>query len=225
RRYGQQAQIRLFLHQEYLVLDRYFHPFQDGESHIAGHGGQVGQMISVEQAPSRMTLAERADGERWFAVQTKPRKERLALQHLENQGFETYCPLYRAIRRIGRRSMSVLEPMFASYVFVHLGPERQQWRAINGTIGVNRIVSFGPRPASLPPGFVARLQGLAGETGELGFDEELAAGDRVRIMGGPLDALYRTLLSSDARKRVSVLLELLSGTARVDIARSRLVRA
>ena len=106
-------------------------------------------MISVEQPSPGMTLAERPDGGRWFAVQTKPRKERLALQHLENQGFRTYCPLYRAIRRIGRRSMSVLEPMFASYVFVHLGPPRRQWRAINGTIGVSRIVSFGPEHAAL----------------------------------------------------------------------------
>src|SRR5690606_10719357 len=109
--------------------------------------------------------------------------------------------------------------------FVHLGPARLQWRAINGTIGVNRIVCFGPDPAALPPGLIERLQDLAGESGEVGFDEELAAGERVRIMGGPLDALYGTLLSSDARKRVSVLLDMLSGTARVEIARSRLVRA
>ncbi len=182
-------------------------------------------MLSVAQASPATILAERSDGGRWFAVQTKPRREKLALQHLGNQGFETYCPLYRTIRRIGRRSTSVLEPMFASYVFVHLGPARQEWRAINGTIGVNRIVSFGPQPASLPPGFVERLQGLAGENGEIGFDEELAVGERVRITGGPLDALYGTILSSDARKRVSVLLELLSGTVRVDIARSRLIRA
>jgi transcriptional antiterminator RfaH len=168
---------------------------------------------------------DNGEKDRWFAVQTKPSKERLALHHLANQHFQTFCPFRRIARRVGRRSVSALEPLFPSYVFIRLSPAHQRWRAINGTIGVARIVSFGPSPTALPRGFVERLQALADSSDEIAFDENLAPGERVRIMGGPLDALCGTLITADARKRVSVLLELLSGATRVDIARSHLIKA
>lgn len=171
--------------------------------------------------------SERAgdDRNRWFAVRTQPHKERLALHHLANQRFETFCPYRRAIRRIGRRSITMLEPLFPSYVFVQFNPSRERWQAINGTIGVVELVRFGADPAALPDGFIEQLQTLAGKDGEIAFDEKLKPGERVRIMGGPLDALCGTLVTAEPRKRVTVLLELLSGATRVAVTRGRLVRA
>lgn len=162
---------------------------------------------------------------RWFAVQTQPRKERLALYHLGNQDFETFCPLRRAVRRIGKRQVTALEPFFPSYAFVRLDTQRERWRSISGTIGVARLVSFGNEPTALPAGLIERFQELSGEDDELAFDEELRAGDKVRIQGGPLDALCGLLITAEPRKRVMVLLELLSGATRVNVARDRLVPA
>ena len=162
---------------------------------------------------------------RWYVAQTQPRKERLALWHLANQGFETFCPVGMRARRFGMRQLMALEPFFPSYVFVRLDPERDGWRSINGTIGVSRLVCFGEKPATLPRGLVRRLQALSGESGELSFDEELCAGDNVRIVGGPLDAMCGTLISAKPGKRVTVLLELLSVATRVGVARDRLIAA
>jgi transcriptional antiterminator RfaH len=172
------------------------------------------------QAESRI-----ASGKRWFAVQTQPRRERLALHHLGNQHFETFCPLRRAVRRIGPRGVAALEPFFPSYVFVRVDPARERWRSINGTLGVARLVSFGTAPTALPEGLIERFRGLCDGDGELAFDEELRAGERVRIIGGPLDALCGLLVSAEPRKRVTILLELLSGATQVELARDRLVRA
>ena len=162
---------------------------------------------------------------RWYAAQTQPRKERLALQHLANQHFETFCPLGRRARRIGKRSVSALEPFFPGYVFVHLDLAFERWRSINGTIGVARLVSFGGEPAMVPEGLIERLEALTDQDGVLSFDEDLHAGDEVRIIGGPLDTFCGTLVTCEPRKRVTVLLELLSGATRVEVARDRLVAA
>jgi transcriptional antiterminator RfaH len=164
-------------------------------------------------------------GKRWFAVQTQPRKERLALQHLGNQQFEAFCPMRRVSRRIGIRHVTGLEPFFPSYAFVRLDTRRERWRSINGTIGVARLIGFGPEPSPLPDGLIERFRALCDGAGELAFDEGLQAGDRVRIMGGPLDALCGQLLTAEPRKRVTVLLELLSGATRVELARDCLVAA
>ena len=162
---------------------------------------------------------------RWFAVQTQPRKERLALHHLRNQSFETFCPLRRTSRRVGGRNLTMLEPFFPSYAFVRLDMTRDRWRSVNGTIGVARLISFGPEPAAVPDWLVERFRTLCDDDGELAFDEDLHAGEKVKIIGGPLDTLCGQLITAEPRKRVTVLLELLSGATRVNVARERLVRA
>ena len=162
---------------------------------------------------------------RWYVAQTQPRKERLALEQLSNQAFETFCPMGRRARKIGKRRVITLEPFFPNYVFVRLDIGRERWRSVNGTIGVVRLVSFGAEPAPAPTGLVEHMQQLTGPDGELAFDDELGAGDEVRIVGGPLDALCGTLVTVAPKKRVTVLLELLSGATRVEVARNRLVPA
>ena len=166
---------------------------------------------------------------RWYAVQTRPRKERLAEQHLRNQNFTTFCPQQRRARKVGKRMCWQLEPLFPSYLFVAIDIERQRWRSINGTVGVVHLVSFGKgsgvRPAPLPAGLVERLRELAAKDDVIRFDEQLGQGDRVRVVGGPFDSLCGVLETASAGERVTILLEVLSGATRVSIERSRLILA
>ncbi len=162
---------------------------------------------------------------RWYAAQVQPRKERLALLHLERQNFITHCPVVSRTRRLRGRSASVSEPLFPGYVFVALDCDRDPWRSVNGTIGVSRLVSFGTQPAALPAGFIEQLQRLAGEGGEVRFDDALQPGDGIRIVGGPFDDLCGTLASGGARERVTVLLHLLSGEMKVSLPRASLAAA
>ena len=166
---------------------------------------------------------------RWFAVQVQPRRERIALWNLRNQGFEAFCPLRRGLRKVGRQTVMGLDPFFPGYLFVKLDLERQRWRSINGTVGVLRLVGFGDRgsgrPAPLPVGLVEHFQKLSANGGELRFQEILSAGDRVRVMGGPLDQLCGTLERSGDAERVTILLDILSKQTRVGLPRDMLVAA
>jgi len=167
---------------------------------------------------------QRAQGaHRWYAAQVQPRKEQLALAHLARQRFVTYCPIIKRTRRLRKQLVSAAEPLFPGYVFVALDCEREPWRSINGTIGVLRLVSFGPQPAAMPRGFVEQLQNLAGGDGHVQFDEVLRPGDGVRIVGGPFDGLCGSLASSGGRERVTVLLQMLAGETKVTMPRSSLI--
>lgn len=159
---------------------------------------------------------------RWFAVHVQPRRETLALAHLERQGFEAFLPQVRHIRGTGTRRREVLEPFFASYLFACLDPAADRWRSINGTIGVRRLVCFGDLPAPLPNGFVEGLRDSFGLDGELHFVERLGPGDPVRIVGGPLADRCGTLLAAGAGERVTILLDLLGAERQVVMTRSRL---
>jgi transcription elongation factor/antiterminator RfaH len=164
---------------------------------------------------------------RWYVAQTQPRREELALVHLRRQGFACLCPMRRKPRKIGKRVISGFSPLFPGYVFVSLDLEREQWRSINGTIGVLRLVSFGSggRPALLPEGFVERLASLSDSDGASRFCEELQAGTRVRVVGGPFDDLCGILEQAGDSERVTILLDLLSKATRVHMRRDLLIAA
>lgn len=164
-------------------------------------------------------------GKRWFAVRTQPRKERLALEHLARQDFETFCPMWRGAARQRGHVRPPLAPLFSSYVFAALDLERQRWRSINGTIGCIGLVSFGTRPTALPAGFVEAMRTASERDGEVGFAQELAPGARIRIVGGTFDNMCGTLLQKGGAERVAILLDVLSRETRVEIAAARLIAA
>ncbi len=161
---------------------------------------------------------------RWFVAQVKPRQEKLAISHLERQEFATHCPMVARSRLVAKKPTLVREPLFPGYVFVELGAE-DRWRSINGTIGVLRLVTFGSTPASVPAGFVERLQDLADEDGHVAFEEDFTPGQNVRVIGGPFDDLCGSLAQITSSERVVVLLQLLSGETRVTLPRAQLVAA
>lgn len=164
---------------------------------------------------------------RWYAVQSQPRREELALVHLRRQGFQGFCPMRNKPRKVARRVVSALGPLFPGYLFVNIDLEREQWRSINGTIGVLRLVSFGSngRPALVPTGFVERLNELSDGDGLVRVRDELELEARVRVIGGPFDDLCGTLETADDSERVTILLDLLSKETRVHMRRDLLIAA
>ncbi len=160
----------------------------------------------------------------WFVAQVKPRQEKLAICHLERQGFLTHCPLVVRSRIVLKKPAMVRELLFPGYVFVALG-DKDRWRSINGTIGVSRLVTFGNEPARVPRGFVERLLCMAEEDGHPMFEKDLQPGDDVRVVGGPFDDLCGSLASIAGSERVVVLLKMLSGETRVTLTRGQLVAA
>lgn len=124
---------------------------------------------------------------------------------------------------------NVLDCFFPGYLFVALDLKREHWRSINGTRGVIRLVGCGgseeATPTPVPTGIVERLKELSAPNGELRFDEVLSAGDRVRILGGPFDALCGVLQEAGDKERVTILLDILSKQTRVEIERRRLISA
>lgn len=72
---------------------------------------------------------------KWFAVYTKPRWEKKVHRLLQEQGLESYCPLNKVHRKWSDRIKMVEEPLFKSYVFVHIGEsEKTEVRTINGVV-------------------------------------------------------------------------------------------
>jgi transcription elongation factor/antiterminator RfaH len=164
-------------------------------------------------------------GQRWYAVKTHPRKEALAQLHLQRQHFETFLPLISQTLRVSSGHVLRQTAFFPGYLFTRLDLSADRWRSINGTIGVSRLVEFGGRPAPAPRGLVECMQERASKDGDVRFDNEIAVGEGVRVIGGPFDRLIGILQSSDANERATVLIGLMERQVSVSLPRSSIMSA
>jgi transcription antitermination factor NusG len=71
----------------------------------------------------------------WYAVYTKPRWEKKVHATLSARGMESYCPLNKVRKQWSDRIKLVEEPLFKSYVFVHVPEEEQSHvRMVDGVL-------------------------------------------------------------------------------------------
>ena len=83
---------------------------------------------------------------KWFVLQTKPRKEKIVLQQIEQKKIEVYSPFIEKIRIWSDRKKKIQVPLFSGYVFIH-GDESERIKAITDTIGAMKYIYFQKRPA------------------------------------------------------------------------------
>ena len=154
----------------------------------------------------------------WACAQLEPQRERLATHCLALGGFEVYCPRLREqVRNRGRKIVRT-PPLFPGYAFVL---SVSAWWTARWSPGVRRLVMDGEQPARVPDEVIADIRsrernGLV----ELPKPRGLMPGMKVRVISGPLHDQIGLLALLKPHERVLVLLQLLGGQQRVELARN-----
>lgn len=164
-----------------------------------------------------------SDSERWYAVHTLPFAEARAECQLERQGFRAFQPKRHKTVRHARKMSTVEAPFFPRYLFVVLDLARHQWRKVNGTFGVSRLVMRGDEPHPVPGGVVETLIATADARGILQFGDKLQIGAAVRLMAGPFAEQLAILDHLDDTGRVRVLLDILGRQVAISTRANNLV--
>src|SRR5215831_17284083 len=154
-------------------------------------------------------LSTLSGNERWYAVHTLPYAEARAERHLLRQRFRTFQPKRHKTVRHARKLSTVEAPYFPRYLFIILDMAHHQWRSVNGTIGVSRLVMRGDQPNPVPRGVVEALIEAADARGIVRLGAKLEVGERVRLMAGPFAEQVAILDNLDDAGRVKVLLHIL----------------
>lgn len=132
-----------------------------------------------------MPTPEPADSPKWFVCHTKPRCEKKFADLLKLEKFEYYLPLVTSIRKYQHQTKRFTKPLFPSYVFAFLDPEKkhriyQQDLLVRVLAVENEIL------------FLRQLEAVRAliESGlELSLHPILKKGTHVRVVGGPLHGL------------------------------------
>lgn len=154
----------------------------------------------------------------WYLVYTKPRKECLAQEHLERQGYMTYLPQMRTARRRNGKRYYQTEPFFPRYLFIALDTINDNWAPIRSTSGVANIVRFGQMPQTVPDILVENIKARENPgTGLHEIDTAIKSGDKVRILDGPMADYEGIFMADSGGERVTILLTVMGKQARVKI--------
>ena len=113
-----------------------------------------------------------------------------------------------------QRVQTVTEPMFSRYLFIQLDDQTQNWGPIRSTLGVSKLVSFGPHPAKVP----AQLVDILREAPAAELERLFSPGDAVLIVDGPLKGLEATYQAHDGEMRAMVLVDLLGQPQKLKMA-------
>ena len=153
----------------------------------------------------------------WCCAQIEPFRERLALHCLGLNGFEVYCPRLREQIRSHGRKVVRTPLLFPGYVFVLIV---SGWWDARWSPGVLRLIMDGLIPAHVPDQVIAEIRGRE-RNGlvELPKPRGLVPGMKVRVTIGPLSEKIGLLAALRPHERVLVLLQLLGGQQRVELAR------
>lgn len=167
-----------------------------------------------------------ADRRSWYLVFAKPRQENVAQENLQRQEYETFLPMVRVKRRLRGRWVSVIEPLFPRYLFIHLNVTTDNWSPIRSTVGVANIVRFGLHTAKLPDAFMQQLQADRDELGlQLLQYDEFQKGDRVRLVEGAMAGYEGIVRARTSKERVIMLLDIAGKNAVVHVSKHSLERA
>ena len=141
--------------------------------------------------------------EKWYALYTRPRAEKLVYQRLVEAGIETFLPLQKTYRMWSDRKKLVEKPLLSSYVFVKTN--NKSFPKVYKTNGVVKFISFEGHPVSIPQNQIDNLRLLINSDAPIEVSsEKFATGDNVEVINGSLIGLTGELIKIGSKNRVIV---------------------
>lgn len=157
---------------------------------------------------------------RWYVIHTLPRGEEIALQHLQQQGYEAFLPRFHKTRRHARKVEVVIAPLFPRYMFVSLDLETDRFLPINSTRGVAYVVRQKGAPMPVPQGVIEELMVRADvkEVVPLSSLELFNAGTTLEILEGAFAGQTGIFEKMSDSERVQLLLNVLGREVKIAVS-------
>lgn len=141
--------------------------------------------------------------EKWYALYTRPRAEKLVFQRLIEGDIESFLPLQKTIRVWSDRKKIVEKPLLSSYVFVKI--RRRLFPQVYNTTGVVKFISFEGQPVAIPQRQIDNLKLIINSDADVEVtSEKFAPGDNVEVVNGSLIGLTGELIKIGSQNRVVV---------------------
>jgi transcription antitermination factor NusG len=156
----------------------------------------------------------------WYAVYTRPKWEKKVAELLNKKKIDNYCPLYKSVKQWSDRKKTIMEPLFSSYVFVHVDDSNQL--PVKQTDGILNFVYWLGKPAVIKNEEINAIRDFLSENEHIRVEKiDVNVNDRVKIIDGPFK-LWEGDVTEIRPKSVKVLLPSLGYALVAEIPKSRI---
>jgi len=146
----------------------------------------------------------------WFLLQTKSRQESRAVENLERQGVDSFCPMVR-VEKVSRGHRIVKqEVLFPGYLFVNFNQASVSATTVRSTRGVSHFVNCGGSPVMVPETLIEQLQQRTDPATTELVSELPQSGDYLEVIEGPFKGLNAVFSQIDGDQRAVVLINILN---------------
>lgn len=157
--------------------------------------------------------------QRWYALHTRSRFEKVVDAALAEKGFETFLPLASRRSPVGHRRFREAQiPLFPGYTFARFPASRENLHRIRLTAGVARIVGNAWDPVFIPDAEINSLRILVEQKVTCSPMASFAGGQSVMITCGPLKGVSGKILRRRNRRVFAVKIHLLQRSLEVDLS-------
>ena len=163
------------------------------------------------------------DNKKWFAIYVKSRCEKKVHEQLDDIGVESFLPLITKVKQWSDRKKKVEEPLFRSYLFVHIS-DNDYYNVLNVS-GVVKFISFERKAVEVPGNQITAIKRYISDTDlhDIELDNvEFKEGEMVRIKSGQMKDLIGRFVTIKGKHRVIIDIEVVGQSLPVNIARSNI---
>jgi len=153
----------------------------------------------------------------WFALYTAPRAEKKVSDRLSQIQVEHYLPLIRKQKIWSDRKKWVEEPLFRSYLFVHIS-EAEYFSVLN-IYGAVKFVSFGGQAVHVPQRQIESIKRMMLDADDLEVStENFEVGMPVRVTSGPLTGLFGEIIKHKGKTRLLLRIHALESVMMAEVS-------
>jgi transcriptional antiterminator NusG len=161
-----------------------------------------------------------AEQQKWFAVWTRSRQEKVSAAVLENLGIQHFLPLKNELRQWSDRKQKISMPLFNGYVFVRIGNLGNEKIQILKTPGIVGFVGNQKGPTPIPDNEIEAVRTVLAPDFEYSVSPLLTEGSRVRVIRGVLAGIEGDFVRTSSSCRLVISIEMIHQSLVVTVSQN-----
>lgn len=165
-------------------------------------------------------MTNKKDNKKWFAIYVKSRSEKKVHKLLEDIDVESFLPLITRVKQWSDRKKKVEEPLFRSYLFVHI--DLTDYYKVLQVPGVVKFINFENQPAPVPENQIVAIRQYVNDSDlheDINYDD-FKEGELVRIKSGQMKDLMGRFVKIKGKHRIIIDIESVGQSLPINISRS-----
>ena len=157
----------------------------------------------------------------WYAIYVKSKSEKKVASELSWMEIDNYLPLKKVLKQWSDRKKWVEEPLFKSYVFVHINQD--EYYAVLKIQGAVKYITFEGKAVAIPFRQIEAIRYYLNEKSPENVDIlSWERGQKVEVISGSMTGLVGTLVQFKGKHRLIIEIEGIGHSINIQIQKNKL---